>query len=176
MRAVQGISQIASLSGRVLDDGFYSGGLVKDVVDGVGYEIQTFVRRNQLEMASWVEVEHGQPQLFATAHLVKKSISRHVELLLVGSSEIDEIAVVGEDAVGCVSKLLTVGLEPLGFRLRDGRRFPTRRIACKQGKRLRSYGVGVDGCAADTFRGRYVGSINFIIQKYHFVLEFMESW
>ena len=72
---LESISQIRTLSGRILYNGTYSHSLLQCPIDRFGNTCQAIVYRNFIQMASRMKVQPVQSQLFATLHFIQKGIA-----------------------------------------------------------------------------------------------------
>ena len=59
MTAFTPVVEIGALSGGILYDRFYAGGIVKGHVDRLGYKVEAVVGRDEIEVAARMKVKHG---------------------------------------------------------------------------------------------------------------------
>ncbi len=109
-------------------------------------------------MAARMKIKHCQPQLLTPLQFVNKCIARHRKFINIRTAQINKKAIVGENMFGSISKLLAPHPELLGLGGGYRCRLPSRRIAGKKGKRLGTYGMGIDRRTTYTLVDRYMCS------------------
>lgn len=69
-------------------------------VDGFAHQLEAGRLRDLLQVAARMKIEVAEPQLFAALHFVQKGVTGLGEAVGVGMTQIDEVAVVGQDLLG----------------------------------------------------------------------------
>ncbi len=133
-------AEVASLPCRILDHSGNSRGLVKRHIYALGYPAQAFRFGNLPQMASRMEIEPVKAQLPATLHLVEEGGAGLAQPLVFGMPEIDQVTVVGKNAVGNETQFFAILLEEGDALLRKGRGDPLALVFRKDGESVRAYG------------------------------------
>ena len=155
---LKAVAEIATLAGRILYHCLYARCLAQSNVERFRDTVETLVNPNLVEMATRMKVKHCQPQLLTPLQFVNKCIARHREFIDIRTTQINKKAIVGKNMFGSVSKLLAPHPELLGLSGGYRRRLPSRRISGKKGKRLGTYGMGIDRRTTYTLVDRYMCS------------------
>ena len=96
-------------------------------------------------MTSGVKVEILESQLLTPMHLIGKSGSGFLQSVRFRMSEVDEVAVMGQDPVRCVAGGITVLLKTADGGLRQRFGHPLALVFGKQGKGGGLDGPGIEG-------------------------------
>ena len=101
-------------------------------------------------MAAGVEIEHGQPQLLGTLHLVEKCVAAFLQGLLVGRAEVDEVAVVGQHILWLEAPFGEQLAETVNFFLPQGFANPAALVAGEERKGIGPNRLGIEDGVAHT--------------------------
>jgi hypothetical protein len=103
-------------------------------------------------VAAWVEIEAVETQKLATMHLLEERLSRLLEALLIGVSEVDKVAVVWQYLVWSITILLARLLESVNLSRCEGGCCPLALVLGKEGKSRCPYLVCIAWCILHTTR------------------------
>ena len=87
-----------------------------------------------------MEIEAVKTELLATLHLVEKSLARTLQTLLLGVSEIDQVAIVRQDVAGVDSRGGKLTTKRLDRRCGEGCRTPLALVFGEERKGRCTYG------------------------------------
>lgn len=152
------VAHVAPLAGRVFDDSCHARCPCQYQVNRLRHSVQTLFQRNLVQVAAGMKVQQLQSQLFAALHLVQKGCTAFGQPLLLGMSQIDEVAVVWQD-VACIQfVLLAVLLEEANAAFSQRFRHPLTLVLGEQGKSVCTDFMCMDGGGFYTAAGRYMCS------------------
>lgn len=104
-------TEIAALTGGVFDHRGHAVGFLQGDVDGLSNTRQTGVFVDLHQMATRMEVQQRQPQLFTALHFIKERLAGFIQRFLNRMTEVNQIAVVGKDLARPVVVFFTGGFE-----------------------------------------------------------------
>ena len=148
----EGVPEVGALPGGVLYHGAYLHGLAEGEVNLLGYLVEALLLAYLVEVRTRVEVEHGQPQLVAARHLVEEGVAAFQQVLLVGASEVDEVAVVWQHEAWLEASFGEERLEGCYLVGSEWLARPRPLVACEECEGVGSDGFGVEDSVADAAR------------------------
>ena len=104
-------AEVAALTSGVLNHRRHAFGFIQSDVNGLGNARQAGMFVDLHQMAARMEVQQRQPQLFAALHFIQKRLAGFFQRFFNRVTEVDQVAVVGEDLAGPVAVFLTGGFE-----------------------------------------------------------------
>ena len=109
-------SQVGPLAGRGFNHRRHSTGLLKNPVQRVRDTAQTLLLGNFVQMGTGMKIQHCKAKLFATLHLIEKSLLRHLQLCIVRRAQVNQKTVMRQDEFRKKAQLLAIAPERLGIR------------------------------------------------------------
>ena len=136
---LEGIPQVGALTRRVLQHRGNSCCCLERKVDRVGDGLQALLLMDYSKVAAGMEVEKCQSEGLGTLHFVRKRPAGPVEFFRIGTAQVDQVAVVGQNMFGPVVAAFAVFPESLYVFFRQCRCCPLTLIFGEHGKRCRPY-------------------------------------
>ena len=90
-------AEVAALTGGVLNHCGDAFGLRQRNVDGFGNAREALLFRDLLQVAAGVEIEQRQPKLLTAGKLINKRLAGFLQRLINRMTEVNQVAVVGQD-------------------------------------------------------------------------------